>query len=171
MQRFELTQYSQHLNRDMHILVHGHDGLPILAFPTQDSLCDNYEGFGMIDTVADYIESGQIQFFTVDTIDRESWSDTFGDKGHRAWMQECYFRYIVEEALPYIMEVNALETTSEEKVLKVVVDSATPISKNVVVNILYATSQATIEKALAKLLKEGRIQLITKGRYSKYFRT
>ena len=27
-----------------------------------------------------------------------------------------------------------------------------------------------IEKALAKLLKEGRIQLITKGRYSKYFR-
>jgi Fic family protein len=41
----------------------------------------------------------------------------------------------------------------------------------VVVNILYATSQATIEKALAKLLKEGRIQLITKGRYSKYFRT
>ena len=73
--------------------------------------------------------------------------------------------------LDYIMEVNALETTSEEKVLKVVVDSATPISKNVVVNILYATSQATIEKALAKLLKEGRIQLITKGRYSKYFRT
>ena len=73
--------------------------------------------------------------------------------------------------LDYIMEVNAMETTSEEKVLKVVVDSATPISKTVVVNILYATSQATIEKALAKLLKDGRIQLITKGRYSKYFRT
>ena len=72
--------------------------------------------------------------------------------------------------LDYIMEVNALETTSEEKVLKVVCDSATPVSKTVVVNVLYATSQATIEKALAKLLKEGRIQLITKGRYSKYFR-
>ena len=73
--------------------------------------------------------------------------------------------------LDYIMEVNSMETTSEEKVLKVVVDSVTPISKTVVVNILYATSQATIEKALAKLLKDGRIQLITKGRYSKYFRT
>ena len=72
--------------------------------------------------------------------------------------------------LDYIMEVNAMETTSEEKVLKVVVDSATPINKTVVVNVLYATSQATIEKALAKLLKDGRIQLITKGRYSKYFR-
>lgn len=106
MQRFELTQHSYHLNRDMHILVHGHSGLPILAFPTQDSVCNNYEDFGMIDNVADYIESGAIQFFTVDTIDRESWSDVFGDKGHRAFMQECYYQYIVEEAWPYIMEVN-----------------------------------------------------------------
>ena len=72
--------------------------------------------------------------------------------------------------LDYIMEVNALESISEDKVLKVVTDSATPISKTVIVNVLYATSQATIEKALAKLLKDGRIQLITKGRYSKYFR-
>ena len=73
--------------------------------------------------------------------------------------------------LDYIMDVNVMAAKSDEKVYKVVVDSATPISKTVIVNILYATSQATIEKALAKLLKEGRIQLITKGRYSKYFRT
>ena len=72
--------------------------------------------------------------------------------------------------LDYIMEVNALDATCEEKVLKVVVDSATPISKTVILRVLYATSKTTIEKALAKLLKEGRIQLITKGRYSKYFR-
>ena len=72
--------------------------------------------------------------------------------------------------LDYILEVNAMDDTSEAKVLKVVVDSATPVSKTVIFNVLYATSSATIEKALAKLLKEGRIQLITKGRYSKYFR-
>ena len=72
--------------------------------------------------------------------------------------------------LDYILEVNDMKATCEEKVLKVVVDSATPISKTVVLRILYATSKATVEKALAKLLKDGRIQLITKGRYSKYFR-
>ena len=72
--------------------------------------------------------------------------------------------------LDYIIEINDLDATCEDKVLKVVVDSATPISKTMVLRILYATSKATIEKALAKLLKEGRIQLITKGRYSKYFR-
>ncbi|MBQ7244387.1 MAG: Fic family protein [Bacilli bacterium] len=72
--------------------------------------------------------------------------------------------------LDYIMEINNLDATCEEKVLKTINDSATAISKTMVLRILYATSKATIEKALAKLLKEGHIQLITKGRYSKYFR-
>ena len=72
--------------------------------------------------------------------------------------------------LDYILEVNDMDANSEEKVLKVVVDSATPVGKNVIFNVLYATSAATVEKALAKLLKDGKIQLITKGRYSKYFR-
>ena len=73
--------------------------------------------------------------------------------------------------LDYIMEINNMEGDTDEKVLKIVLDSATPIGKGVVENVLYSTSLATIEKALAKLLREGRIQLITKGRYSKYFRT
>ena len=72
--------------------------------------------------------------------------------------------------LDYIFEVNALELSAEEKTLKVVNDSATPISKTMVLRILYPISKATIEKALAKLLRDGRIQLVTKGRYSRYFR-
>ena len=74
------------------------------------------------------------------------------------------------QKLDYILEVNELEVTAEEKVLKVVVDSATPISKTVVLRVLYALSKVTVEKALTKLVDEGRIQLITRGRYSKYFR-
>ena len=72
--------------------------------------------------------------------------------------------------LDYIIEINNIDGTAEEKVLRIVLDSSTPISKNVIQNVLYAASGATIEKALAKLVKENRIQLITKGRYSKYFR-
>jgi len=72
--------------------------------------------------------------------------------------------------LDYIMEISDIEGTADEKILKIILDSATPISKSVIQNVLYATSGATIEKGLAKLQKEGRIQLITKGRYSKYFR-
>lgn len=72
--------------------------------------------------------------------------------------------------LDYIIEINELDATAEEKVLKVVEDSATPISKTMILRILYALSKATVEKALAKLAKESRIQIITKGRYSRYFR-
>ena len=99
----------------------------------------------------------------------QGWSDNENN-------YEPYVVFILKRILEayhkvdYILEVNAMDTTSEEKVLKVVVDSATPISKTVVLRVLYAVSKVTVEKALAQLLKEGRIQLITKGRYSKYFR-
>ncbi len=72
--------------------------------------------------------------------------------------------------LDYIIEINELNATAEDKVLKVINDSATPISKTMVLRILYPISKATIEKMLSKLVKENRIQIITKGRYSKYFR-
>ena len=109
MNRDFLTQDSSWLNRDMHMLVYGWGGTPLVAFPCQDGMCDNWEGFQMPETLQDYIENGQIQLFVVDTVDKESWSDTNGDKGYRAWIQECYFRYIVDEAYPLIREVNGTD--------------------------------------------------------------
>ena len=99
----------------------------------------------------------------------EGWHDNEND-------YEPYITFVLKRILEayrkldYILEVNELDLSSEQKVLKVVEDSATPISKTVVLRVLYALSKVTVEKALAKLVDEGRIQLITKGRYSKYFR-
>jgi len=109
MERRLITQYSCHLQRDMHLLVYGHSGIPMLAFPCQDGMCDNWESFQMPETLAPYIESGRLQLFTIDTIDKESWSDKFGDKEHRAYMQELYYRYIVDEALPLIKSINGTD--------------------------------------------------------------
>ena len=79
MHREEITHRSAALNRDMHIMVYGHAGVPFLSFPTQDSMCRNYEDFGMIDQLADFIDGGRIQLFVVDTVDAESWSARGGD--------------------------------------------------------------------------------------------
>ena len=106
MNREWITQYSSYLSRDMHMLVYGWGGTPLVAFPCQDGMCDNWEGFQMPDTLGDYIENGQIQLFVVDTVDKESWSDEHGDKEHRAWIQECYYNYIVEECIPFVREIN-----------------------------------------------------------------
>lgn len=104
MWREEITHYSDCLGRDMHMMIYGHDGLPFLAFPTQNSLCWNYEDFGMINQLQDFIDGGRIRIFVVDTIDYESWSPKDWDKGFRAMRQEQYFHFIVDEAVPFILE-------------------------------------------------------------------
>lgn len=106
MRREFVTLHSRYLSRDMHLLVYGEGGVPLLAFPTQDSMCGNLEDFGMVDTMADDIESGRCQLFTVDTVDRESWSDTAGDPAWRAARQEAYYDFIIEEVLPFVREKN-----------------------------------------------------------------
>ena len=98
------THYSQALGKEMHMMIYGHDGLPFLAFPTQDSMCRNYEEFGMIDRLSDYLENGRIRYFVVDTVDSESWSPKDWDKTWRAARQEQYFHYITEEAVPFILD-------------------------------------------------------------------
>ena len=88
MRREYFTHYSNSLKREMHILIHGEKGLPLLVFPTQDATCTNFEDFGMIATISDFIDRGEIMVFTVDTVDRESWYDLYGDQARRSDIQE-----------------------------------------------------------------------------------
>lgn len=106
MKREWITQYSRCLNREMHLLVYGWTGTPMLAFPCQDGMCDNWGSFAMPQTLENELNAGTIQLFCVDTVDRESFSDQTGDPVHRAAVQEQYYRYVVEEALPLIRQHN-----------------------------------------------------------------
>ena len=103
----EINWHSTRLNRLMSIRVYGNaSGVPILVFPTQDAMSDNFENFGMIDAVADDLARGRIQLFCVDTVDTETWSNTWGDKSWRANRQEQYYAYIIDEAVPHIRAEN-----------------------------------------------------------------
>ena len=102
-----ICQFSKNLRRNMTVRIYGTDGLPILVFPTQDAMSDNFENFGMIDTLKDFIDGGQIQLFCVDTVDCETWSNVWGDKVWRVLRQESYYRYIIEEVMPLIREKNS----------------------------------------------------------------
>ena len=122
-------------------------------------------------------------YFSIPYIMRQRFSDYIDafEASSKGWQENenDYTQYVtymlkcILEAyrkLDYIMEVNTDNGKTIDKVYKVIYDSATPINKRVIENVLYATSSATIEKALADLVKENRVQLIAKGRYSKYFR-
>ena len=100
------TQYFRHyshaLGRDMECMVYGHAGRPVLFIPCQDGRHGDFEAFHMTDTWAPWIESGQVMVFSIDTIDRETWSDKNGDPYWRARRYESWIRYIVDEVAPAI---------------------------------------------------------------------
>ena len=106
METRKYSAYSPNLGRTMEVRVYGTGGLSLIAFPTQDGMADQWEGFGMIDTLRDWLETEQIRLFTVDTVDVRTWSNKYARKDFRARMQESYFRWFVEEAVPMVREIN-----------------------------------------------------------------
>ena len=102
MYKKDISWFSQNLQRDMSVRTYGASGVPILVFPTQDAMSDNFENFDMINTLSDYIDDNKIQLFCVDTVDVETWSNVWGDKSWRANRQESYYNYIIEEVLPFV---------------------------------------------------------------------
>ena len=103
MQYFK--DYSPALGRDMECKIYGHAGRPMLYIPCQDGRFFDFENFHMNDTLAPWIESGQIMVLSIDTMDKETWSDTNGDPYWRIRRYEQWIRYIVEEVVPKIQYI------------------------------------------------------------------
>jgi len=106
MNREYLKWYSNALQRDMEMLVFGHAGVPLLVFPTSMGRFYQYEDFGMIDTLAHKLDSGQLQAFCVDGVDEESWYNKSVHPSQRAARHVEYDRYLAEEAVPFIRSCN-----------------------------------------------------------------
>lgn len=106
METRKYSAYSPNLGRTKEVRVYGTGGLSLIAFPTQDGMADQWEGFGMIDTLREWLETEQIRLFTVDTVDVRTRSNKHARKDFRARMQESYFRWFVEEAVPMVREIN-----------------------------------------------------------------
>ena len=93
MQYFK--DYSPALGREMECKVYGHAGRPILYIPCQDGRFFDFEDFHMNDTLAPWIDAGKIMVISIDTMDKETWSDTQGDPYWRIRRYEQWLRYIV----------------------------------------------------------------------------
>jgi esterase/lipase superfamily enzyme len=104
MQRDYIKEYSHSLGRDMELLHFGHAGRPLLVFPTSMGRFYQWEDFGMVGALSDFIESGAIQLICVDSIDGESWYAKDRPPGDRVWRHLQYEGYIVNEILPRLPE-------------------------------------------------------------------
>ncbi len=97
-------QWSQHLSRDMELKVYGHGGKPVLVFPSGCGRFYEFEDFGMVEAVAEFVEAAKVQLYTVDSVDCDAWLAHWKYPGDRGWRHEQYDHYIVEEVVPFIHE-------------------------------------------------------------------
>lgn len=102
MEKMYFKNYSYKLGRDMEMCLYGHGGRPVLFIPCQDGHFYDFESFHMAEVLSPWLDSGQIMVFSINTIDKETWSDTVTDPGHRSYMHECWMEYIFYEAVPFI---------------------------------------------------------------------
>src|SRR5829696_569282 len=94
--------YSERIRRDMGVVVYGHYGPPMLAFPTTGGDEWEYEQQGVIGAMAHAIDAGRVKVFCLNT----NHGDSFGNDGahprHRSYMQAMYDRYLSEEVFPFV---------------------------------------------------------------------
>ncbi len=97
-----LSHWSGRLGREMPLNRYGHAGMPVVVFPSSGGSHNEYADFGMIDACRSFIEDGKLQFFTLSSIDSESWLAKEKSMHNRALAHQIYNHYIIEEAIPFI---------------------------------------------------------------------
>lgn len=100
MQRDYIKEYSPSLGRDMELLHYGHSGRPLLVFPTSQGRFYQWEDFGLVGALADFIDSGRVQLVCVDSVDGESWYAKDKHPADRVKRHLQYEAYLLNEVLP-----------------------------------------------------------------------
>ena len=102
MQREYHKDFSRSLGRDMELLHFGSSGRPLLAFPTSMGRFYQWEDFGLIGALAEWIDRGAIQVVCVDSVDGESWYARGLPPAQRIQRHLQYESYVLDEVLPRI---------------------------------------------------------------------
>jgi esterase/lipase superfamily enzyme len=94
--------FSRSLHRDMELLVFGHDGPPVLVFPTSRGAFFEYEDRGMVGALADKLAHGRLRLFCVSSVDGESWYARRAHPRHRVMRHLQYEDYILNDVVPLV---------------------------------------------------------------------
>lgn len=86
----------------MGLVVYGHWGPPLLAFPTSHGDEWELERHGLIAAMAEFIEAGRVKVFCVGSNNHESFLDSGAHPFHRSWRQRVFDDYIRHEVVPFV---------------------------------------------------------------------
>jgi esterase/lipase superfamily enzyme len=85
----------------MELLVFGHAGARVLAFPTSMGRFYDWEDRGLVAALADGLDRGDLQLFCVDSVDAESWYGSDRPPAERVRRHVQYDQYLLDEVFPF----------------------------------------------------------------------
>ena len=103
LRRYEKI-YSPAIGRDIEVLVFGHYGDPVIAFPSGGGRFFDFLGNGMIGAVAHLIDAGKLKVYCPDGIDNESWLNHGIEPHWRAVRHNAYQDFIANNLVPAIRD-------------------------------------------------------------------
>ena len=84
------------------VLVYGHWGRPLLAFPSQQGPAWQYEERGMVDAIGGLLEAGRVKLYAVGSFDSGSWYREDLSLEERARQHSRYEDWILNQVVPLI---------------------------------------------------------------------
>ena len=84
------------------LIAYGHYGRPLLAFPSEQGHCHDYEGNGMVDAIAGLIDAGRVKLYCVDAMDGQTWHDSSLPLEERARRHGVFEEWILGAVVPFI---------------------------------------------------------------------
>ena len=94
--------HSPRLGWEMGVAVFGHWGPPMLAFPTSHGSEWDLRDHGLVEGIADFIDSGRVKLFCVGSNNLDSFLNTNAHPFHRSWRQRMFDSYVRDEVIPFI---------------------------------------------------------------------
>lgn len=97
-----MTIYSPAIGAEGELIAYGDGGRPVLAFPSEQGRCWDYEDRGMIDSIAWLIEGRRARVYCVDSYDAGSWHAAELPLEERARRHERYEDWILNQVVGWI---------------------------------------------------------------------
>lgn len=102
--------FSPWLQKEMELLIFGHAGEPILFFPTRTARFYDYEDWQVIEALRRKIETGMIQVYCLDSVDKESFYCRQIPPAARIARHLQYEQYVLREVLELVRSKNPRPT-------------------------------------------------------------
>jgi esterase/lipase superfamily enzyme len=92
--------YSPNLSRDIEVLAFGHQGYPVILFPTSMGRYYENKDFNLIESAAWYLDNGLVKIYCPDGIDSTSWYNKGIHPADRVKNHSWYDLMLLHELVP-----------------------------------------------------------------------